>query len=182
MVPLNRGVGKDSWESLGLPGENQCILKEIIPEYSLEGLTKKLKLWPPDAKNWFIWKDPNAGKDWRWEEKGTTEDKMAGWHHRLNGHEFEQAPGVGDGQGGLTCCSPWGCKELDRTERLNWTAAWEQDRKDAKELLSHASSPSALQPPCLAYGPVRVLESDQSVSCLPLLVRSEMEKRYWTGT
>ena len=79
-------------------------------------------LWPPDMKNWLIWKDPDAGKDWRWEEKGTTEDEMVGWHHQLNGLEFESTPGVGDGQGGLTCCSPWGRKESDTTERLNWTA------------------------------------------------------------
>ena len=78
-------------------------------------------LWPPDAKSWLIGKDPDAGKDWRQEEKGTTEDEMVGWHHWLNGHEFEQTPGVGDGQGGLACCSPWSCKELDVTERLNWT-------------------------------------------------------------
>ena len=64
---------------------------------------------------------PDAGKDWRWEEKGTTEDKTIGWHHQLDGHEFEQAPVVGDGQGSLVCCSPWGHKELDTTERLNWT-------------------------------------------------------------
>ena len=64
-------------------------------------------LWPPDAKNWFIRKDPDAGKDWRW-EKGMTEDEMVGWHHWLNGHELEQAPGTGDGQGSLACCSPWG--------------------------------------------------------------------------
>ena len=67
-------------------------------------------LWPPDGKNWRIRKDPDAGKDWRQEEKGTTEVEMVGWHHRLNGHEFEQAPEVGDGQGGLVCCSPWGCR------------------------------------------------------------------------
>ena len=78
-------------------------------------------LWPPDAKNWLIGKDPDAGKDWRQEEKGTTEDEMVGWHHQLDGHEFEQAPGDGDGQGGLMCCSPWGRKELDTTKRLNWT-------------------------------------------------------------
>ena len=78
-------------------------------------------LWPPDARNLLIWKDPDAGKDWRREEKGTTEDEMVGWHHQLNGHEFEKTPGVGDGQGGLACYSPWGCKELDMTERLNWT-------------------------------------------------------------
>ena len=67
------------------------------------------------------WKSPNAGKDWRQEEKGTIEDEMAGCHHRLNGHEFEQAPGVGDGQGSLACCSQWSRKELDTTEWLNWT-------------------------------------------------------------
>ena len=78
-------------------------------------------LWLPDAKNWLIWKDPNAGKDWKWEEKGMTEDEMVGWHHRLSGHEFEYALGVGDGQGSLACCSPWGHKELDRTEQMNWT-------------------------------------------------------------
>ena len=78
-------------------------------------------LWPPDAKNWLLGKDPDAGKDWRQEEKGMTEDKIVGWHHWLDGHEFEQALGVGDGQGGLVCCSPWGRKESDTTERLNWT-------------------------------------------------------------
>ena len=70
--------------------------------------------WPPDAKSQLLGKDPDAGKDWG-QEKGTTEDKMVGWHHRFNGHEFEQAPGDGDGQGGLECCSPWGLKELDTT-------------------------------------------------------------------
>ena len=101
---------------------NQSILKEINHEYWLEGLMLKLKLpilWPPDVKTWFIWKDPDAGKDWRW-EKGTTEDEMVGWHHWLDGHEFEWTPEVGDGQGGLACCSPWDSKELDTTERLNW--------------------------------------------------------------
>ena len=78
-------------------------------------------LWPPDVKNWLIVKDPYAGKDWRQEEKGMTEDEMVGWHHRLDGHELEQALGFGDGQGSLACCSPWGRKELNTTERLNWT-------------------------------------------------------------
>ena len=77
-------------------------------------------LWPPDAKSWLIRKDPDAGKDWRQGEKGMT-DEMVGWHLWLDGHEFEQALGVGDGQGGLAFCSPWGCKELDTTEQLNWT-------------------------------------------------------------
>ena len=79
--------------------------------------------WPPDVKNWLIGEDPDAGKDWRWEEKGTTEDEMAGWHHRLDGHGLEQTPGVGDGQGGLACCGSWGRNESDTTERLNWTEA-----------------------------------------------------------
>ena len=78
-------------------------------------------LWPPDARNSLIGKDPDAEKDWRQEEKGTTEDEMVEWHHLLDGHEFEQALGVGDGQGSLVCCSPWGLKESDMTERLNWT-------------------------------------------------------------
>ena len=80
-------------------------------------------LWPPDAKGWLIWKVPDAGKDWGQEEKGTTGDEMVGWHHQLNGHEFGWTPGVSDGQGGLACCSSWGCKESDTTERLNWTEA-----------------------------------------------------------
>ena len=80
-----------------------------------------LILWPSDGKNWLIGKDPDAGKDWRQEEKGTTEDEMVGWHHWLNGHEFEQALGVSDGQGSLPCCSPWDCKESDTTEWLNWS-------------------------------------------------------------
>ena len=83
----------------------------------------KLKpiLWPPDVKSWLIRKDSDAGKDWGQEEKGTTEDEMVGWHHRLNGHQFGWTPGIGDGQGGLAYCSSWGCKESDMTERLNWT-------------------------------------------------------------
>ena len=80
-------------------------------------------LWPPDAKNWLLWKDPDVGKYWRWEEKGMTKDAMVRWHHRLNGHEFQWALGVGDSQGSLACCSPWGCKELDTTEWMNWTEA-----------------------------------------------------------
>ena len=78
-------------------------------------------LWPPDAKNWLIGKDPNTGKVWRQEEKRMTEDEMVGWHHQLNGCEFEQALGAGDGQGSLACCNPWGCKESDMTQWLNWT-------------------------------------------------------------
>ena len=80
--------------------------------------------WPPDAKNWLTGKDPDAGKDWRQEEKGMTEDEMVGWHHRLDGHEFEQAPGVGDGQGNLACCmQSMGSQRLGHNWEieLNWT-------------------------------------------------------------
>ena len=78
-------------------------------------------LWPPHARSWLIGKDSDAGRDWGQEEEGTTEDEMAGWHHRLDGREFEWTPGDGDGQGGLACCDSWGLKESDTTERLNWT-------------------------------------------------------------
>ena len=79
-------------------------------------------LWPPDAKSWLIWKDPDAGKDWGQEEKGMTEDKMAGWHHQLNGHGFVYTPAVGDGQGGLACYSSWGQRVgHDWVTELNWT-------------------------------------------------------------
>ena len=115
-------AGENSWESLGLQGDptSQSERKStlnIIERIDAEALV----LRPPDAKSWLIWKDPDAGKDWRQEEKRTTEDEMVGWHHRLSGYEFEQTPGVDDGRGGLACCSPWGCKESDTTEQLSWT-------------------------------------------------------------
>ena len=104
---------------------NQSILKEISPEYSLEWLMLKLKL---QYFGHLMWKDPDCGNDWRQEEKGMTEDEMVGWHHWLDGHEFEQAPGVGDGRESPACCSPWCHKESDTTERPNWTelapSAW----------------------------------------------------------
>ena len=78
-------------------------------------------LWPPHVKRWLIGKDSDAGRDWGQEEKGMTEDEMAGWHHRLDGCKFEWTPGVGDGQGGLACCDSWGRKESDMTKWLNWT-------------------------------------------------------------
>ena len=121
---LNCGVGEDSWESLGCK-EIQPVHRKGNQSWIFIGRTDAKAetpiLWPPDAKNWFIWKDPGARKGWRWEEKGMTEDEMVGWYHRLNGHEFEWTLGVGDGQGSLACCSPWNRKELDTTERLNWT-------------------------------------------------------------
>ena len=101
---------------------NQSILKEMSPEYSLEGLMLKLKFQYFDhlmQRTNSFGKDPDAGNDWRQAEKGMTEDEIVGWHHQLNGHEFEQAPGVSEGQGSLVCCSPWGHKESGMTEWLN---------------------------------------------------------------
>ena len=123
LMLLNCGVGEDSWESL------DC--KEIQPVHSKgdqpwdffgrnDAKPETPVFWPPHAKSWLIGKDPDAGRDWGQEEKGMTEDEMAGWHHWLDGHEFEWTPGVDDGQGGLACCDSWGLKELDTTEQLNW--------------------------------------------------------------
>ena len=115
--------------------ESPLDCKEIQPVHSkgdqpwvfigrtdAEDETLKLKFWPPHAKSWLIGKDPDAGRDWEQEEKGTTEDEMAAWHHRLDGRKSEWTPGVGDGQGGLACCDSWGRKESDTTEltELNW--------------------------------------------------------------
>ena len=98
-------------------------------------------LWPPDAKSWLIWKDPDAGKDWRREKKGPTEDEIVGWHHWLNGLEFAQAaPGVGEGQGSLACCSPWGHKESGLTEQLNWTEGGQSSQYTGEELATQKES------------------------------------------
>ena len=96
-------------------------------------------LWPPDVKSWLIGKDPDDGRDWGQEEKGTTEDEMAGWHLRLNAHEFEWTPGVGDGQGGLVCCDSWGREESDTTERLNWTELKDILIHECVNILGHAA-------------------------------------------
>ena len=112
--------------------ESPLDCKEIQPVHSkgdqswvfigrTDAEAETLVLWPPHAKSWLIGKDSDAGRGWGQEEKGTTEDEMAGWHHRLDGHEFGWIPGVGDGQGGLVWCNSWGRNESDTTERLNWT-------------------------------------------------------------
>ena len=95
--------------------------------------------WPPDVKSWLLRKDPDAGKDWRQEEMGTTKDEMVGWHHWLNGHEFELALGIGDGQGSLACCSSWGRKESATTEWLNWTELSPHCRRARCEHLAQGS-------------------------------------------
>ena len=118
---LNGGVGEDSWEFLGLrgdptsPSSRRSVLR-VLGRTEVEAETPVI--WPPDAKSWVIWKDPDARKDWG-QEKGTTEDEMVGWHHRLNWHGFGGTPGVGDGQGGLACCSSWVAK--NQTGRSDWT-------------------------------------------------------------
>ena len=115
--------------------ESPLDCKEIQPVHSKgvqswvffgrnEAKAETSVLWPPYAKSWLIGKDSDAGRDWGQEEKGTTEDEMAGWHHQCERREFEWTPGVGDGQGGLTCCDSWGHKESDMTERLNCTDAY----------------------------------------------------------
>ena len=98
---------------------NQSILKEFFGRNDAKAETPVL--WPPHMKSWLIRKDSDTGRDWGQEEKGTEKDEMAGWHHQLNGREFEWIPGDGDGQGGLVCCDSWDHKELDTTEWLNWT-------------------------------------------------------------
>ena len=118
---------------------NQSILMEISPGCSLEGMMLKLKakapvLWPPHKKSWLIGKDYDSGRDWGQEDKGMTEDEMAGWHHWLDGRESEWTPGIGDGQGSLACCNSWGRKESDTTERLKWT---EMNIHPLAEFLDH---------------------------------------------
>ena len=97
---------------------NQSILKEINPEFTGRTVAVALVLWPPNAKSWLTGNNPDAGKDWQ-QEKGVIEGEMVGWHHQLNGHEFEQTLGDSEGQGSLAYCSPWDCRELDTTEQLN---------------------------------------------------------------
>ena len=139
LLLLNCGVGEDPW------GPLDC--KEIQPVHSEgdqpwdffgrnDAKAETPVLWPPHAKNWLIGKDPDAGRDWGQEEKGTTEDEMAGCHHWLDGRESEWTPGVGDGQGGLACRDSWGRKELDTTERLNWTEVSKRSHKLSNEIPS----------------------------------------------
>ena len=128
----NCGAGEDFWDSLGLQGDqiSQSSRKSVLNIHRNNWYwgwsSNTLATW---YEGWLIGKDPDAVEDWRQEEKGMTEDEMAGWHHWLDRHEFESTLEVGDGQGGPECCSPWGCKELDTTESLNNSSeerGWEQ--------------------------------------------------------
>ena len=117
-------AGEDSWESLGRqrdPTSPFWRRSALGVLWKNDAKAETLVLWPPRVKSWLTGKDPDAGKDWGQKKKGTTEDEMAGWHHWLNGHEFEWTLGDGDGQVGQVCCDSWGLKESDTTEWLNWT-------------------------------------------------------------
>ena len=115
---INIGVHASFW--IMVFSGYQSILKEIGHRTN-DAKAETPVLWPPHAKSWLIGKDSDGGRDWEQEEKGMTEDEMAGWHHWLDGRESEWTPGAGDGQGGLVCCDSWGRKESDTTQRLNWT-------------------------------------------------------------
>ena len=123
-------------------------------------------LWPPDVKNWLTGKDPDAGKDWRQEEKGTAEDEMVGWHHQLNDHEFEHVLGVTVGQGSLACSSPWSCKELDMTEwiELIWTVSfWSIISRSNVELYMKFAT---------------AIQNESSSTVLSMMIEKELLYRY----
>ena len=114
--------------------------------------TETLILWPPHGKRWLIGKDPGAGINWGQEEKGMTEDEMAGWHHWLDGHEFGWTLGVGDGQGGLVCCDSWGRKESDTTERLKWTELRQHIQKQRHYFVNKGPSSQGYGFSVIMYG------------------------------
>ena len=121
LMVLNSGVGQVCWECLALQGDPPSHPKGTQTWIFTGRTDAEIEppiLWPTDVKNWLIRKDPVTAKDWRQEEKRMTEDEMVGWNHQLDGHEFAQAPGVGEEQRILVCCNPWGCKE---SEPVNWT-------------------------------------------------------------
>ena len=125
---LNDGIGEDSWESLDCKEIQPVHPKEKHSSIFCGGTDVEAEppiLWPPDVKSWLIRKDIDAGKDWRQEKKGTTEDETVGWHHWHNGHEFEQTLRDSEGQGGLVCCSPWGRKRV----RHKWGTEKQQSQR-----------------------------------------------------
>ena len=128
---MDKGQGRGTEEVPVHPKANQSWI--FIGRTDVEAETPIL--WPPHAKSWLIWKDPDAGKDWGQEKKGMTEDDLVGWYHWLDGYGFGWVPGVDDRQGGLACCSSWGRKELDTTEWLNCT----ENFKSRIQYFSYAS-------------------------------------------
>ena len=128
----------------------RCLLLGRKAMINLDSILKSRDITLPTkvclvkAMSWLIGKDSDAGRDWGQEEKGMTEDEMAGWHHWLDGRESEWTPGDGDGQGGLACCDSWGRKESDMTERLNWTEWINVDNADGKESIWNAGDPSSI--------------------------------------
>ena len=183
---LNCGVGEDSWESLGLDCKDiQPVHPEGDQSWIFIGRTdveaETPILWPPDSKNWLIEKDPDAGKDWRQEEKGTTQDEMVEWHHQLNGQEFEQAPGAGDGQGSLASCSPWGHKESDTTEQLNWTVSFFPSRMSCliPTLCLHSSTDNERQHEELATSEITQHSFYNLITTLVMFKKSVYRATVW---
>ena len=159
---------------------NQSILKVISPEYSLEGLMLKLQYFGCWCEELTHLKRPDAGKDWRQEEMGTTENEMVGWHHWLNGHEFEQAPRVDDRQASLVYCSPWGFKVLDMTEQLNWTersSTWVtlgRLKQRHTSNIAHVICARAVDQKCLFVSPWTIAHQDPLSMWL-------FRQKYWSG-
>ena len=158
LMLLNCVAGEDSWESLGLQGDPTSPSKGdkswvFIGRTDAEAETPIL--WPPHVKSWLIGKDPDAGRDWEQEEKGTTGDDMAGWHHRLDAHEFGWTPGVGDGQGGLACCYSWGSQSWTRLSdwtELNFICFFIRiDKCIFKVVFFRNNRWKELEPPCLPW-------------------------------
>ena len=179
---LNCGVGKDSWESLDCK-KFKPVSPKGNPSLIFIGRTNAEAeapiLWQPNVKTWLIGKDPDVGWEWRREEKGMAEDEMVGWHHQLDRHEFEQAPGVDDGHGSLECCSPWGHKESDMTEWLNWTEmSMRLHRRNCK--LRFLFSEAMLFLPCQADRrfPFSIFLPSIS-SSLPALVYSKLRPKFF---
>ena len=163
---LNCGVGEDSWESLGLQGRptvhpkgNQSWI--FIGRTDAEA--EASILWPP-VKSWLTGKDPDAGKDRGQEEKGVTEDEMVGWHHWLNGHEFEQAPGDGEGQESLVCYSPCGQKESDMTQWLKKTTRSKTSDSNVRKL----KEPLEMPCPSWCFKNIRIIISVRKSLCFGL--------------
>ena len=163
---LNCGVGEDSWESLGLQGypTSPFWRRSALDFFGRNDATAETPVvWPPHVKSWLIRKDSDAGRDWGQEEKGTTEDEMAGWHRWLDGLESEWTPGVGDGQGGLACCDSWSPKESDMTEWLIWSdliwySPWGHEELDMTKHLSDQSR-GGRHSFCLEWGHPKALQS-----------------------